>query len=71
MTFDEWYSMQSHQLSNEQVCRVIWNAARKAAIEDCAILADKYAEQLRELSQRDRGTADDAAEDIGREIRAL
>ena len=29
MTFDEWYAMQKHQLSNEQVCRVIWEAAAR------------------------------------------
>ena len=39
--------------------------------EACAKLADEYAKQLRELSPHDRGTADEAAEDIGREIRAL
>ena len=40
MTFDEWYSMQRHQLSNEQVCRMIWNAAAKAERERCAKLAE-------------------------------
>lgn len=29
MTFDEWYSMHKHQLSNEPVCRVIWEAAQR------------------------------------------
>ena len=30
MTFDEWYATQKHQLANEQVCRVIWDAATTA-----------------------------------------
>ena len=29
MTFDEWYATQKHQLSNEQVCRVIWEASAR------------------------------------------
>ena len=29
MTFDEWYATQKHQLSNEPVCRVIWEAAAR------------------------------------------
>ncbi len=33
--FDEWYATQKHQLSNEQVCRVIWNAATKIEREAC------------------------------------
>ena len=37
MTFDEWYSTQKHQLSNEQVCRVIWEAAARE--ENEAIIA--------------------------------
>lgn len=28
--FDAWYAMQRHQLSNEQVCNVIWKAAWNA-----------------------------------------
>jgi hypothetical protein len=31
--FDNWYTMQRHQLSNEQVCRVIWQAAWNARRE--------------------------------------
>ena len=33
MTFDEWYATQKHQLSNEPVCRVIWEAATQAERE--------------------------------------
>lgn len=29
--FDQWYAQQRHQLSNEQVCRLIWTAASNAA----------------------------------------
>ena len=29
--FDDWYSMQRHQLSNEDVCRVIWRSSWEAA----------------------------------------
>ena len=29
--FDDWYSMQRHQLSNEDVCRVIWKSSWEAA----------------------------------------
>ena|GEM_PF-6539024 len=30
--FDAWYDMQRHQLSNEQVCRLIWTRGWNAAI---------------------------------------
>lgn len=40
MNFDEWYRTQKHQLSNEQVCRVIWNAATKEERESCAVICD-------------------------------
>ena len=36
MTFDEWYATQKHQLADEQVCRVIWEAAARAENEACA-----------------------------------
>lgn len=29
MTFDEWYATQKHQLANEQVCRMVWEAAAR------------------------------------------
>ena len=41
MTFDEWYATQKHQLSNEQVCRVIWEAATRAENEACAKVAEQ------------------------------
>lgn len=31
IAFDRWYAEQRHQLSNEQVCRVIWTASWNAA----------------------------------------
>ena len=42
MTFDEWYATQKHQLSNEQVCRVIWEAATREEREACAKLCDGH-----------------------------
>ena len=39
MTFDEWYSMQKHQLTNEQVCRLIWDRAQKEEREACLNIA--------------------------------
>ena len=56
MTFDEWYATQKHQLSNEQVCRVIWEAAAREENEACAKLCESHynheakdcAEEIRE-----------------------
>lgn len=31
--FDAWYAAQRHQLTNEQVCRLIWNRAWQTACE--------------------------------------
>ena len=42
MTFDEWYATQKHQLSNEQVCRVIWDAATKEEREECAKTCESF-----------------------------
>ena len=44
MTFDEWYTTQKHQLSNEQVCRVIWEAAAREEREACANVCRDLAE---------------------------
>ena len=41
MTFDEWYATQKHQLSNEQVCRVIWEAAAADERAACANIANQ------------------------------
>lgn len=32
--FDEWYSAQRHQLTNEQVCRLIWARGWAAALAE-------------------------------------
>ena len=29
--FDKWYAMQSHQLTNESLCRLIWRRGWEAA----------------------------------------
>lgn len=29
MNFNDWYATQKHQLGNEQICRVVWNAAKQ------------------------------------------
>ena len=50
MTFDEWYATQKHQLSNEQVCRVIWEAAAKAENEACAKVLQDNADACGEES---------------------
>ena len=42
MTFDEWYATQKHQLSNEQVCRVIWEAAAREENEACAKVCESF-----------------------------
>lgn len=42
MTFDEWYATQKHQLANEQVCRVIWEAAARAENEACAKVFESF-----------------------------
>ena len=31
--FDRWYAAQRHQLTNEQVCRLIWTRGWNAAID--------------------------------------
>lgn len=45
MTFAEWYATQRHRLSNEQVCRMIWDVAAGEEREECAKVCDaKYEE---------------------------
>ena len=51
MDFDEWYAGQKHQLSNEQVCRVIWDAAQKHEREACAVLCDAAAMKMEQEAQ--------------------
>ena len=48
MTFDEWYATQKHQLSNEQVCRVIWEAATREEREACADVCRRRGKAMRE-----------------------
>lgn len=54
-TFEQWYATQSHQLSNEPVCRLIWRRAWAAA-------AGEYGAAYR----REEGRADKAEAEAGR-----
>lgn len=44
MTFDEWYATQKHQLSNESVCRTIWDAAQREMKIDNKRLSDEVSD---------------------------
>jgi hypothetical protein len=57
MTFEQWYAGQRHQLTNEPVCRVIWEAATKAASEACASV---QVQPKRPLGPKDRKTWNEA-----------
>lgn len=38
--FDRWYAAQRHQLTNEQVCRLIWTRGWNAAIDTAMAKGD-------------------------------
>jgi hypothetical protein len=49
--FDRWYATQAHQLSNEQVCRVIWRAGWNAGVAAAFGMEPLYAAPQAEARQ--------------------
>lgn len=79
MTFDEWYSTYKHQLANEPVCRMIWDAAVESEREACAKICDPATTPLDEIYpgnsivnsiiKRDMAIVRDVMASLAKEIR--